>query len=237
MATVSMPSAGRRGSGASVLRVPRVDSRLAFGLLLVALSILGGLRLFAAADHRVGVLAAARDLPPNHVIEAGDFKITRVQLSAGVLNGLHSETRLRALTGRVLLYPVTKGGLVSKSAVGNAPRAGREITVPAAPEHALGGEVTVGDRVDVLATFDKTTASARTVTIVRAAEVIAVNKTKGLFGQNGGNMSALTLSVAPDSAVFLAFAMRNGDLDIVRSTGSADPGVEAVDRVSFEAAP
>ena len=35
-------------------------------------------------------------MPPNHVIEAGDFKITRAQVSSGVLGGLYRETRLRA---------------------------------------------------------------------------------------------------------------------------------------------
>ena len=44
------------------------------GLLLVALSVLGGLRLAATPDHTVAVYAAARDLPADHVLIAGDLR-------------------------------------------------------------------------------------------------------------------------------------------------------------------
>ncbi len=43
----------------------------------------------------------------------------------------------------------------------------------------------------------------------------------GLFGQHEGELSALTLSVRPDDVVLVAFALRNGEVDIVRA---ARPG-------------
>lgn len=231
MAVAASRVRGGRGLGRRSL--PKVDSRLVTGLLLVVVSVLGGLRLFAAADHRVEVLAAARDLPPNHVIEARDLRVTRVQVGGELLAGLFKGGERRSLVGRVLLYPVAGGGLVPTASVGRSPRAGREITVPVAAEHALGGSVRVGDRVDVLASFDRGQPSARTVTIVDKAEVVAVHTSKGLFGQSAGAVGSLTVSVAPDAAVYLAFAMRNGELDVVRSTGSDTADVDAVDRSSL----
>ena len=50
--------AGRTSS----LRLPKIDARLVVGLLLVALSVLGGLRLAAGSDQSVAVYAAAKDV-------------------------------------------------------------------------------------------------------------------------------------------------------------------------------
>jgi len=54
-------------------------------------------------------------------------------------------------------------------------------------------------------------------------------RSEGLFGSREGQLTALTLSVPPDAAVFLAFAIRNADLDIVRTTGSSGSGRDSFD--------
>jgi hypothetical protein len=101
--------------------------------------------------------------------------------------------------------------------------------VPVAPEHALGGNVRLGDRVDVLGSFTKSTTNARTLTVVHDAEVVEIVRSAGLFGAREGELTALTLSVPPDDAVFLAFAIRNADLDIVRTTGAPGEGRDTFD--------
>ena len=45
-------------------------------------------------------------------------------------------------------------------------------TVPIAPEHALGGALEPGDRVDVLGSFDKGTEAAKTLTVAAGAQVV-----------------------------------------------------------------
>jgi Flp pilus assembly protein CpaB len=213
--TLTAPAVRRR-----IVRLPRLDARLGAGLALVALSVLGGLRLVAAADHTTAVIVAARDLAANHVIERGDLRTAKVHASPAVIGGLVRSDRIGALTGQVLLFPVRANGLLGASAVGKAARDGREMTVPVAPEHALGGALRVGDRVDVLASFAKAGKDARTLTVVRGATVVDTVHTEGLFGQREGQLTALTLSVPPDDAVYLAFALRNGEVDVVRSTGT-----------------
>ena len=101
--------------------------------------------------------------------------------------------------------------------------------MPVTPEHTLGGRVRLGDRVDVLGSFTKSTANARTLTVVHDAEVVEMVRSEGLFGAREGELTALTLSVPPDDAVFLAFAIRNADLDIVRTTGSPGEGRDSFD--------
>jgi hypothetical protein len=209
--------AGRTSS----LRLPKIDARLVVGLLLVALSVLGGLRLAAGSDQSVAVYAAAKDLPADHVLTAGDLRITRIDASSDVLGGLVPAASGRPPVRRVLRFPVAEGGLVATATLGGLKAEGREITVPIASDHALGGALQIGDRVDVLASFDKGTELAKTLTVAAGARVVDVVHADGLFGQREGELTALTVSVPPDDVVFVAFAIRNGEIDVVRATGSA----------------
>jgi Flp pilus assembly protein CpaB len=228
---IPLPSIRRRAG-----RLPRVDARLAVGLLLMAVSVGGGLRLAGAADRTVPVVAATHDLAAGHVLARADLEIARVHGGRLFLATLVRGADRPLLVGQVLLAPVARHGPVARAALATAPRAGREITVPIAPEHALAGAVRVGERVDVLATFDKAGPGARTVTVVRGAEVVAVSRSHGLFGQGGPQVSAITLSVAPDDAVFLAFALRTGELDIIRSTGGPPAARDTFERSSLDPA-
>lgn len=213
----------------ALLRRLRIDTRLLVGLALVIVSVVGGIRLAAAADHTVAVVASARDLPANHTLVDGDLRVVRVNASDGVLDGLVRENDLGSLDGRVLLFPVEANALIGRSALADAPARGPEITVPVTPEHALGGRIQLGDRVDVLGSFDDPATGARTQTVATDAVVVELVRGEGLFGQREGALSALTLSVTHDEALPVAFAIRNADLDVIRTTGSAGGG-----RTSFD---
>ncbi len=124
---------------------------------------------------------------------------------------------------RVLRFPLAEGGLVTGSTLGGVASQGREITVPIGADHALGGALEVGDRVDILASFDKGTEAAKTLTVASRAQVVDVVHADGLFGQREGELTALTVSVEPNDVVFVAFAVRNGDVDVVRANGTTHP--------------
>lgn len=205
----------------SRLRLPTVDLRVVTGVLLVAISIIGGLRLTAAPAPGTVVYAAAADLDAGHVLTRAD--LTRVEIRGP---GSVTRTLERAAgglpVGRVLRTPLRVGAPIPLDALGDVEPPGRELTVPVTPEHALGGALRSGDRVDVLASFDKGTDAARTLTVARDAAVRSVTRADGLFGQPEGAITAVTVTVVPDAAVALAFAARNGELDIVRTRGAAD---------------
>lgn len=198
----------------------RLDPRLVIGVLLVAAAVAGGLRLAATGDDTVPVVVATRDLPSNHRLEPGDVTTVRLAASAAVVDTLVRGDRIASLTGRVLSRPVAAGGLLDRRYVGPTARSVREVTVPLSPEHALGGSVRVGEKVDLLASFGKGTADARTLTVASGVEVVATVREEGFLGRDG-KLSALTLSVAPDDVVFVVFAARNGELDVVRATGGS----------------
>lgn len=212
---------GRRRAKSA--RTGRLDTRLVVGLVLVVVSIGGGLALFSAADHTVPVISVSRDLPAGHVIAAADVHEVRVRVDDTVLRGLVRGERKASLVGQVFLTPVARDALLGASAVGRDRAKEREMTVPITSEHALGGSLRVGDRVDVLATFAKGGKDARTLTVAHGAQVIDAVRTKGILGERSGDLSALTLAVNADDAVYLAFASHTAELDVVRSQPSSAP--------------
>ncbi len=194
------------------------DTRFMVGLVLVAVSIVGGLRLAGDPVAATEVYVASTDLDAGHVLTSADVEVVEVRAPRDVLSGW-TKTAHGAPVGRILRVALRQGSPLVFDRLGGAVAAGREITVPATPEHALGGDIRAGDRIDLLATFDKGTDAARTVTVARAARVSGVVRSDGLFGAHAGVVTALTLGVDPDDAVAVAFAARNADLDVVRAHG------------------
>src|SRR6476646_9573301 len=63
------------------LAAPRwLDARLALGVLLVALSVAAGARVFTAADNLTSVYVAAHDLVPGQHVGADDLVVSHVRL-------------------------------------------------------------------------------------------------------------------------------------------------------------
>ncbi|CAB4793702.1 MAG: hypothetical protein F2723_09100 [Actinobacteria bacterium] len=196
------------------LRLP--DARVGVGVLLVAVSVLGGLRLSGASESSVAVLSAGSSLASGHQIEARDLVLTSVSVEASVGATLIRAEDQRSVIGRVVARPVQSGSLLTTRDLGRANESLREITVPVTPEHALGGAAEPGDIVDVLATFDGGGDTARTIIVSSRAEVVSTLRPEQVFGGAGG-VTALTLAVPNDDAMFIVFAMRTGEIDILRS--------------------
>ena len=202
------------------LRLPTIDARVVGGVVLVAVSVIGGLGLSADPEPTTSVYVASTDLDAGHVLTRNDLKVAELRAPMSTLHGLAQPRRGGPPVGRSLQTPLRANATVGLDGLGPAAPAGREITIPVTPDHALGGAIRAGDRVDVLATFDKGTDAARTLTVARAATVHGLVQSDGLFGQHAGAITALTLDVQPDAAIAVAFAARNAELDIVRSIGS-----------------
>jgi Flp pilus assembly protein CpaB len=98
-----------------------------------------------------------------------------------------------------------------------APDGLRAMSVPVPAEHAVGGELSVGDRVDVI-----NADGPQALYVVRSAEVIGVAPRRGSAGFSSSS-SAFYVSIAVDSdtALRLAAAIRAGKVEVVRATGAA----------------
>ena len=203
------------------LHRPSVDVRVVAGIVLVAVSVVGGLRMTRGPGPGTRVLVAAADLDAGHLLTRADLSEVEIRAPGSVVAGLERADR-SAPIGRVLRTPVRAGAPIPLDALGGAVSAGRDVTIPVTAEHALGGAIRPGDRVDVFATFDKGTDVARTLTVAHTATVQSVTRSDGLFGQHEGAISAITLAVDPNAAIAVAFAARNGELDVVRARGTLD---------------
>lgn len=132
------------------------------------------------------------------------------------LPDLISEDELDDLGGWVLARPVAAGGLIGQSdlvAPGSTPGL-RSMSLPVPVEHAAGGALAAGDRVDVISVSDATADYV-------ATDLEVVSVAEGAAGAIGAVSSYhVVVSVDADQALALAEALDSGSVELVRSTGS-----------------
>lgn len=200
-----------------------VNVRTVLGLLLFGISLVAGSAVLGAADEGVQVWAARRDLAEGTVLSVGDLEAVAVKLPEEQLAGyLAASTQL---PGATLVRPLRRGelipaGWVTEEGAGSS----RSIAVPITADHAVGGELRPGDRVDVFATLRGVRGESRTTLLVTAAEVEDLLRSEGMVMEND-SFAGITLSVSPDDAARIAFAIRTSDLDVVRVEGSTETPV------------
>lgn len=106
------------------------------------------------------------------------------------------------LTSRALATDVPADGL-------------RSMSVPVAREHAAGGRLQAGDRVDVIDVLD-----GEAVYAVTGAEVLAVGSERTGSLEAGPGWFHVVVAVDDEEALRLATAMADEKLEVVRSTGA-----------------
>jgi Flp pilus assembly protein CpaB len=188
-------------------------------ILAGALGVLLTLSLLRSADHTRPVLVAAHDLAPGAVVDDASVRLARVHADASVLATLWLGEQLPVVRGQVVTAVVRRGQLLGRDVVARADaRSSRRVmSFPIARARAVGGRLTAGDRVDVLA-VDRDSRTARYV--LGDAEVVAVE------GRGGGALSGtsddvtVTLVVDATTAPLLASALDAGTVALVRSTGA-----------------
>ena len=210
---------------AEARRVGRPDwlnLRTVLGLTLFLVALATGSMVLRSSEGGSLVWAAARDLPEGAVLGDADVELVSVELPGDLLpNYLGGRT---ALAGSTLLKPLRRGELVAAAWVTDADAAPtRSIAVPITSDHAVGGALRPGDRVDVLATLESPRGTAETTVLVQAAEVEGILRAEGLLAE-GDSFGGITLSVAPEDAARIAFALRSAEIDVVRLDGPPETG-------------
>lgn len=149
------------------------DPRLSLGLVLMALSVVIGVRVVDGSRELTAVLAASRPLVAGQAVTSADLTTVEVRFARGA----DADRYLAAdsdVAGAVLSRPVAAGELL--------PRAATTATTPAQARVPLAvqlgrvpGTVTVGSVVDVWAVRES--ASRR---VWRAVPVVAMDRSHGL---------------------------------------------------------
>lgn len=207
--------------------------RTILGLVLFVGALLIGRAILDGAKTTVAVWAAAQDLRQDETLDADELVRADVKLPPDVAAAYAGATE--DLEGAVLTRPLVAGELVPRAWIASGPSAaaGRSMTIPVTPEHAVGGRLRAGDRVDVYATFDSGDDRARTSLLVRGVEVLDVVETGGLVAGEE-SVVGLTVAVTPSEAARLAFAIRTAELDVALVAGAAgDEGSGTVTAEDF----
>lgn len=174
--------------------------------------------LLRSREETFRVAVAARDIPAGTPVDGGSFRFADIQAGDEVLGRLVQPDEVDEVAGWIATATVRAGDLVSRNDL--LPPAASSglgaMSIPIERDHAVGGALTPGDRVDVIEVRD---GQARY--IVQGAEVVAVGSSRtgeGFAAQSIG-MFSVTISVDPNVALQIASAIREAGLEIVRSTG------------------
>ena len=92
------------------------------------------------------------------------------------------------------------------------------MSVPVDPEHAVGGALRVGDRVDVIEVQED-----RATYVAIGLEVIGINESGSGGALDGLGSYSVTVAVDDATALRLAAAIRADRFELVRSTGAEPP--------------
>jgi len=220
------PSTKQREAGSPQPARRRLGRRLSSTHVLIAIVVILAfvLNLLVLQDRSATTLVAVANqrLVAGTPIDASSFRLVTVDSSFEGLSDLVTDEELAALEGWVLSRSITEGGLIDHSALVEPGAEGglRSMSLPVPVEHAAGGALVEGDRVDVISVIDGSAAF-----VAADLEVVAVSESpSGAIGSIGEYH--VVLSVTADDALNLAAALDAGSVEIVRSTGAEtiDPG-------------
>lgn len=198
-------------------------TRSVVGGLLVAVAALGTwlLATDAGAEEGTRYVVASRAVGPGERLSDADLAWARLDLPDD--QRAHAFSDARELEGTVALGPIAPGELLQAGAIG--PAAGtpeeREVSFAVDADWAVAGRLRSGDRIDVFAT-DSTGDDAASARVLADATIRRIDDTES-DGFGDGNRQIITVGVrsGDDDVAPLITAARNGDLTVLRSTGSS----------------
>jgi hypothetical protein len=162
------------------------------------------------------------EVGPGEVIEASDLALAVADLPIEVKKVAFTDAT--TVAGRVALGPLIPGSLVTSGSVSDRdPAHGeRELTFPVISGWALDGDLRVGDRIDVFATYGDGVTS-QTMRVLAGATVRRISANDGArLGEGSG--PTLTVGIGPDVALErVVNATRAAEVTVARVTSTNKP--------------
>ncbi len=191
-------------------------------LLIAVVAVLAFVLNFLALRSRDAtvMVATAEGAVPQGAALTKDL-VEFIPISAGFagIDSLLTEDILADFEGWASARPLEDGDLITAADLVEPGVAGglRAMSLPVSPEHAAGGRLAVGDRVDVITVFQDTASYVAT-----GLEVTGVaNADPNSFSSAGHHV---VVGVTAAEALRLAEALDSGSIEVIRSTGA--PPVE-----------
>jgi len=194
--------------------------RLALGILLVLVAVLGGALVLQRAQRLQPVYVAARDLPSGTVLDRADLTVARVHLPGAELR--HYLQPSESITARVLTTPVPKDALVPAASVA-ASTASDMVELPISAENSdVARGLRPGDRVQVLAAYSDGPRRGQAVVLLPSVEITQLlQEASGISVAD--RQTGVQVRMPKDSAPLVTAAIASARIFIVK----APPGTTA----------
>jgi hypothetical protein len=205
------PAAARLGSSS------RPRGRLALGVLLVLVAVLGGALFLQRAQRLEPVYVAARDLPSGTVLRPGDLTVAAVRLPGAELRQYLRPIPSRPPTGRVLTAPVRKDALVPLAATAASVADADMVELPVKVDPGdLARGLRPGDLVQVLAAYSDGPRRGQAVVLLPAAEVIHVLQDPDALG-GADRETGVQVRMPSDRAPLVAAAIASARIFVLKA--------------------
>lgn len=192
-------------------------------LMIVAgiLAFLANLSILRNQDDVTLVAVAKSSINPGVALHpATHIDLVEVDVSDDLLATLITSEQIGDVEGLILSSPAESGELIKRSQLREAaaPLEQRAMSIAVRADQAVGGDIGVGDVIDVIAIRDGVSR------YVLVGVPVLDRATEGRGGAlGGGNGFYVVVAVDADQALEIASALDTGDIQIVRSTGAAAP--------------
>lgn len=185
-------------------------------VLAAVLAFATNLMVLRSQDETRAVVVAASDLIGGRVVDRSDFKAVEVDVDDDLFSRLVSWQQVDGLVGMVAARTIPAGDLIGPSDLREASTTTglRAMSIPIEPEHAVGGALLPGDRVDLILVQDE-----RPEFVLVDAEVLSVSTNdRGALSVGG---FYVVVAVGPERALEVAAAIQDGRIEVIRSTGAS----------------
>jgi Flp pilus assembly protein CpaB len=183
---------------------------LAFGTNLMVLR---------GQDETRAVVVAASDLVAGRALDRNDFRAVEVDVDDDLFSRLLPWQQVDGLAGMVTARPITAGDLIGRNDLREAAAVSglRAISIPIAADHAVGGDLVPGDRIDLILVRDDVPEY-----VLVDAEVLSVSNNERAALSIGGFF--VIVGVDEERALAVAAAIQDGHIEVIRSTGATVDG-------------
>jgi Flp pilus assembly protein CpaB len=200
----------------------RASAAQIFMIVAGILAFIANLAILRAREDVVLVAVAASDINAGVAIqESAHIDYVELNGSDDVLEPLITAEEVSGITGFILSSPVQAGEMFVESELVESvnPIDQRAIALSVGRDHAVGGDISIGDRVDVIWVDDDV--ARYVVTGVEVIDTTNSERTGGAF--SASQAFSITVAVDDVQALKLAEALNSGQIEVVRSTGADAP--------------
>lgn len=183
----------------------------------------------SAPVSTVLVVHAVNDIPIGSIVRKSDVDLLP---PTGSVNSKMVYMNASEVIGKVVRRNVPKGEMLKKvdilaegdNLAALIPKGYRAMTIPVTLPASITELLQIGNRVDVILTYEAGKDEINSLTLVENARVIGISKPAEAGGLSGGTKKMdITLAVTPEGAETLAFSMKRGTLNLsIRSLDEED---------------